>query len=380
MRVALIHYWLVNMRGGEFVLEQLCDMFPDADIYTHVVDRSQLSEKLLKHRIIETSIAKWPGAKKHYQKYLMFMPKALEELDLREYDVVISSESGPAKGVITRPGTPHICYTHSPMRYIWDMYPEYRDSLNFPAKQVFSMTAHKLRQWDYTSAQRVDHFVANSTFVAERIWKFWKRKAEVLNPPVDLSRFEIGEAQEDYYLFVSELVGYKRADLAVRAFAKMGRKIKIVGSGPDLGQLKAIAPDCVEFLGRVDNSDLEKLYGSCRALIFPGEEDFGIVPLEAMASGRPVIGYGRGGILDTVVPGETGRFFFEQTVEALIDAVQQFEAVDEENFSPTKIAEHAKSFGPEAFKESLMNIIQREANHLSWSNNFPLPLPTKPRA
>lgn len=362
MRVAFVHYWLVNMRGGEYVLEQLSDLFPQADIFTHVVDRSKISEKLASHRIIETTIAKLPGAKKHYQKYLMFMPKALEELDMREYDLVISSESGPAKGIVTRPDATHICYVHSPMRYVWDLYPEYREGLSFPAKQVFSATAHKLRLWDYASAQRVDRVIANSTFVAQRIDKFWNRSAEVLNPPVDLSRFSPKSAPDDYYLFVSELVPYKRADLAIEAFRELGTKLRIVGSGSDLKRLQADAPDNVEFLGRVSNQDLNRLYANCRALIFPGEEDFGIVPLEAMASGRPVIAYGKGGILDTVIPGKTGLFFHEQSKSALIAAVKQFEAAALGYFNPVAIAQHAQGFSPKAFREKMLAILEKEPN------------------
>ncbi|MEP0951021.1 MAG: glycosyltransferase [Paracoccaceae bacterium] len=350
------------MRGGEYVLEQLSDLFPQADIFTHVVDRSKISEKLAHHQIIETSIAKLPAAKKHYQKYLMFMPKALEELDLREYDLVISSESGPAKGIVTRPDATHICYVHSPMRYIWDLYPEYRNGLTFPTKQVFSATAHKLRQWDYTSAQRVDHVIANSKFVAQRVNKFWNRTAEILNPPVDLSRFTPNSAPDDFYLFVSELVPYKRADLALEAFRELGAKLRIVGSGSELKHLQADAPDNVEFLGRVSNEELNSLYANCRALIFPGEEDFGIVPLEAMASGRPVIAYGKGGILDTVIPGKTGLFFHDQTKSALIAAIKQFEAASPDHFDPVEIAKHVQDFSPESFREKLRTIIEREAN------------------
>ena len=361
MRVAFVHYWLVGMRGGEYVLEQFSELFPQADIFTHVLDRSKISDTLARHQIFETSVAKLPGAKKHYQKYLMFMPKALEELDLRGYDLVISSESGPAKGVITRPDATHICYVHSPMRYIWDLYPEYRDGLSFPAKQVFSVTAHKLRQWDYASAQRVDHVVANSTFVAQRVKKFWNRPADILNPPVDLSRFAPNGTPEDYYLFVSELVPYKRADLAIDAFRELGTKLRIVGSGSELKQLQANAPDNVEFLGRVPNQELNTLYANCRALIFPGEEDFGIVPLEAMASGRPVIAYGKGGILDTVVPGKTGLFFHEQSPAALVAAVKQFEAEMITRFDPPDIARHAQHFSPQAFQDKMWAILEREA-------------------
>jgi glycosyltransferase involved in cell wall biosynthesis len=352
------------MRGGEYVLEQLCDLFPGADIFTHVVDRSAISEKLLRHKIIETYIGRMPAAKKHYQKYLMLMPRALEELDLRDYDLVISSESGPAKGVLTRPGTPHICYVHSPMRYIWDLYPEYRDHLSFPTRQIFQATAHRLRQWDFVSAQRIDHVIANSSFVAKRISKYWRREAEVLNPPVDLSRFTVSASPGEYYLYVSELVPYKRADLALDAFRKLGKPLKIVGAGSELRRLKANAPTNVEFLGRVDNAELQSLYSGCKALIFPGEEDFGIVPLEAMASGRPVIAYGRGGVLDTVIPGHTGTFFNSQTDEALAEAIERFELEDQVRLHPAQIAAHAQSFSPERFRKRMMAIVKRTAPEL----------------
>lgn len=368
MKVALVHYWLVNMRGGEFVLEQFSDLFPEADIFTHVVDRESISDNLGKHQITETLIGRLPGAKKHYQKYLMLMPRALEELDLQDYDLVISSESGPAKGVITRPGTPHICYVHSPMRYIWDMYPEYRDMLSFPARQIFQSTAHRLRQWDVTSAQRVDHIVSNSSFVAKRVEKYWRRSSEVLNPPVDLSRFSLSATQEDYYLFVSELVPYKRADLAIEAFRQLGLRLKIVGAGSEFQRLKDQAPDNVELLGRVPDAQLDSLYANCKALIFPGEEDFGIVPLEAMACGKPVIAFGRGGVLDTVIPGKTGLFFFQQTAEALATAVNGFESGGASLFQPAQISAYAQGFGPDGFKKRMSKIVSR---CLTWASDGP---------
>lgn len=368
------------MRGGEFVLEQLCQLYPDADIYTHICDPAAISERLRKHRITETFVAKLPMARRHYQKYLTVMPRALEELDLTSYDLVISSESGPAKGVVTRPDTPHICYVHSPMRYIWDLYPQYRDSLSFPAKQVFSATAHWMRQWDYNSAQRLDRIVANSNFVADRVRKYWAREATVLNPPVDLSRFAVSADPGDEYLFVSELVPYKRADLAVEAFRRLGKPLTIVGSGSEFKRLKATAPANVTFAGRVDNDELAALYARCRALIFPGEEDFGIVPLEAMASGRPVIAYGRGGALDTVKPGLSGLFFHQQTPEALVAAVEAFEARGQSQFNAAAIAAHAQSFNPRAFRQAFAEIVeatmQTAARPLPQVTQVPPPLRT----
>ncbi|MEL6416747.1 MAG: glycosyltransferase, partial [Pseudomonadota bacterium] len=330
MRVALVHYWLTNMRGGERVLETFCEMFPQADIYTHVVDRSKLSDTLNRHEIKTTFVSNLPFAKSQYQKYLPFMPRALEELDLTGYDLVISSESGPAKGVITSPDAFHLCYCHSPMRYIWDLYPHYLGTAGLLARQVFPGIAHRLRKWDVTSAARVDQFIANSNFVARRIRKFYRRDSEVVFPPVAVSEF--AQARQagpgEYYLAAGEMVGYKRFDLVVDAFTKLGAPLVVVGEGEQMKALQQRAGQNVKFVGRVKFSELKQRFGECKALVFPGEEDFGMIPVEVMAAGRPVIAYGKGGALDTVVDGKTGILFGEQTVDSLIDAVSRFEAVE----------------------------------------------------
>lgn len=355
-RVALIHYWMVGMRGGERVLEEMLKLYPDADIFTHVVDLDAISPALAARTITQTRIGTLPGARRHYQKYLGLMPRALEELDLSAYDLVLSSESGPAKGVIARPDATHLCYCHSPMRYIWDHYPAYRAGLAGPLgalkRHYFSHLAHRLRQWDVSSASRVDQFVANSRFVATRIHRAYGRDASVVHPPVDLDRYALAKTPvpRGYYLFVSELVTYKRADLAVQAFAGLDLPLKVVGQGEEFPRLCAMASPNVEMLGRVE--DLTALYQGARALIFPGEEDFGIVPLEAMACGTPVIAYGRGGALDTVRAGVTGMFFAEQTVAALRAAVETFE-VQRDSFDPITIAAHAQGFGAARFRREL---------------------------
>ncbi len=357
MRVALVHYWLTNMRGGERVLEAFCEMFPQADIFTHVVDRSKLSDTLNHHEIKTTFVSKLPFAKSQYQKYLPFMPRALEELDLSDYDLIISSESGPAKGVITRPDAFHLCYCHSPMRYIWDLYPHYLGGAGFLARQAFPGIAHRLRTWDVTSAARVDQFVANSRFVKRRIEKFYRRDSEVIHPPVAVSEF--AEAQTDapgeYYLAAGELVGYKRFDLVVDAFTKLKKPLIVVGDGEQRKTLEKRAGDTVKFVGRVSFSELKQRFGACKALIFPGEEDFGIVPVEVMAAGRPVIAYGRGGALDTIVDGKTGILFNEQTLESLIDAVEAFEKV---SFDKQAIQTHADGFAPHLFKEKVASLLK----------------------
>jgi glycosyltransferase involved in cell wall biosynthesis len=346
------------MRGGERVLEQICKVFPNADIYTHVVNRERLSETLLRHNIYLTGISRLPYAASQYKKYLAFMPRALEELDLSAYDLVISSESGPAKGIIPSPRAKHICYCHSPMRYVWDYYATYKKTLAWPARKIFERVAHNVRQWDVTTAARVDHFVANSRFVSQRIERYYRRDSEVLNPPVNLTMYNpVRNPTLDYYLLVSELVPYKRTDIAIEAFRGLNRKLLIAGDGSDMAKLKAAAPPNVEFLGRVSDVRLANLYANCRALIFPGEEDFGIVPLEAMASGRPVIAFGSGGALETVVDGRSGLFFQEQSYASLQKVIMEFE-LKEGTFETTKIRSHAESFSEAAFREKFLAITE----------------------
>lgn len=358
-RVAIVHYWLTGMRGGEYVLEEIVRLYPNADIFTHVVERDKISELLRSRPITETAVGRMPWARKLYPKYLSFMPRALEELDLSDYDLVISSESGPAKGVIVRPDAAHVCYCHSPMRYIWDHYADYSKGLGWLQRAYFGRVAHGLRQWDVSTAARVDRFVANSRFVAERIHRFYNRDSVVVNPPVDLGLYRHApERRREHYLFVSELVPYKRADLAVEAFRTLQRPIKIVGKGPELARLKRIASPNVEFLGRVSSERLRDLYQSARALIFPQIEDFGIVPVEAMACGTPVIAYNRGGARDSVVPGVTGLFFDAQDAGRLRDAVMAFEAAAE-RFDHAHIATYAQRFGAERFRAELSAVVDQ---------------------
>jgi glycosyltransferase involved in cell wall biosynthesis len=352
-RVALIHYWLVQMRGGEKVLEALCEMYPDAHIYTHVVDRSKLSEIIKRHAIYTTFIAKLPFSKRLYQGFLPLMPCALEELDLSAYDLVISSESGPAKGVITRPDAVHLCYCHSPMRYIWDQYHVYRRDSGIATRLFMSIFAKGLRIWDQSSASRVDRFIANSNFVRMRIRKYYGRDAGVIFPPVELENFTVAAAPaRDFYLCLGELVPYKKTVIAVEAFTRLGKRLVVVGDGGDRKKLEKIAGQNVEFLGRESNERIAWLYANCEALIFPGQEDFGIVPLEAMAAGRPVIAYRGGGALDTVVEGVTGTFFNEQTPESLSSAILRYEATADK-FQPELMRRHASGFCKARFKAEI---------------------------
>jgi glycosyltransferase involved in cell wall biosynthesis len=356
MKVAIIHYWLVGMRGGEKVLESLLRIYPDADIYTHVADRSTLSSLLADATIHETFIARLPWARKKYRAYLPLMPLALEQLDLSAYDLVISCESGPAKGVITRPDALHICYCHSPMRYAWDMYHDYTGRAGFLKRTIMAVLLHYIRIWDYASAARVDHFIANSRYVASRIRKFYRRESMVINPPVDFERFQISPEIGDYYLCLGQLVSYKRADLAIEAFNRSGRRLIVVGEGEQYEVLSRLAGPNVEMKGKVPFAEIVRLYAQCKALIFPGIEDFGIVPLEAMASGRPVIAYGKGGVLDSVIPGKTGLFFQEQSSEALNVAIADYES-KEATFDSEIIRQHAHDFSKEIFEKRIKETI-----------------------
>lgn len=354
MKVALVHYWLVGMRGGEKVLEALCRLFPEADIFTLVLDPARISPTIARHRI-ETSFLQRIGGRRHYQKMLPLMPFALEAFDLTPYDLVVSSEAGPAKGIIPAPDAAHICYCHSPMRYIWDLQPQYCRESGWFMRNALRATGPLLRQWDVTTAARVDHFVANSRFVARRIEKYYRREAEVIYPPVDIERFSISPDVGDYYLCAGQITPYKKIEIAVEAFTRSGRPLVVMGGGvtPDLRER---AGPNVTFLGVVDDATMAERFAGCRALVFPGVEDCGIVPIEVMASGRPVIAFGRGGVAETVVEGETGLFFHEQSAEALNDAVDRFEARIGA-FEPEAIRRHARTFGTAEFERKLAAFI-----------------------
>ena len=358
MKVALIHYWLLSMRGGEKVLEALCELYPKADIYTHVYDPNGISDVIRAHKVQTTFIQRLPAAKKLYKKYLPLMPMALEELDLRSYDLVISCEAGPAKGVITRPDALHVCYCHTPMRYIWDQYHTYRENVGLMTRLFMSAISPALRVWDVSTAARVDHFVANSQFVAKRIMKFYRREATVIHPPVSVEKFFPVDRPGEYYLCAGQLVRYKRFDLAVEAFMRSGKRLVVAGTGEEAAGLRKLASSCsnIEFLDRQTDDQLRSLMQGCRALVFPGEEDFGIVPVEVMACGRPVIAYDVGGAVETVIDGRTGVLFPHQTADALNAAVDQFEVV-ESRFQSNEIRARAEMFNASIFKSKFSSLI-----------------------
>lgn len=359
MKVAIVHYWLVTMRGGEKVLEELCKLYPEADIYTNVYDPSKISDEIKKHKIYTTKINKWPMAKKMYQKYMPFMPKALMELDLTSYDLIISSESGPAKGVCPSPNAYHVCYCHTPMRYLWDMYHEYFRKSNPLVKFFMKKMIPGLRQWDVMSSNLVDHFVANSHYVAARIKRYYNRECNIVYPPCAIEKYiDNPRKPEDFYLFFGQLVGYKRADLAIEACIKSGRKLVVIGDGKSKDAQKFAKTGLVTFTGRVSDDQVKEYLSKAKALLFPGIEDFGIIPVEANAAGCPVLAYKDGGALDSIKENVTGMFFEEQTADSLIDCMNKFEANELVFTNRENYTKHVQQFSNSEFIKNMKKILE----------------------
>jgi len=348
------------MRGGEKVVEALCRLFPEADLFALFYDPHSVSETIRSHRVQASFLSKF---KRYYRSLLPVMPFALESFDLRDYELIISSESGPAKGVVAPSDALHICYCHSPMRYLWDLYPAYLEnwSRSSMRREIFRWCATPLRLWDYATSARVDHFIANSVNVQRRIQRSYGRDSEVIYPPVSVDSF-YNRGSEGFYLCVSELVSYKRLQDAVSCCSRSGRPLKIVGDGPEYKKLKRMAGGNVEFCGRVPDQQLKDLYARCRALIMPGEEDFGIAAVEAIASGKPVIAWGRGGVLESA-PAEHPRagFFYERPgPESMDGAIHAFERM-ESAISPAALQRWARRFSEERFGKEMLRTIAEHA-------------------
>jgi glycosyltransferase involved in cell wall biosynthesis len=354
-RVAISHEWLTIPGGSEKVVLQLLELFPHADIYTSVYDPEPWPEPIRRARVHTSFLDRLPGARRHYPRLLPLMNAAFESFDLDGYDLVISSNHACAKNVITGPGTLHVCYCHTPMRYAWD--PGYfaGERLGLAERALLPLLLGRLRRQDALASSRPDVFVANSTFVAARIAKFYRRDSHVIHPPVDVDpHLSAPRGEGDYYLFLGRLVPYKRADVAVQAAARLGRPLKVVGSGRGAENLERIRGPHTELLGWVDDEQLGEIFAGARALLFPGVEDFGIVPVEAQAAGLPVIAYGEGGARDSVVDGVTGILYDEGGVDGLCHAIERFEALQ---LDEAEIRRRAEAFRPERFRREISELL-----------------------
>ena len=384
MKIAIIHDWLTGMRGGEKCLEVLCKLYPSADIFTLLHIPGKVSPVIESHRIHTSFIQNLPFSKSKYRYYLPLMPFAIEAFDLKGYDLILSSSHCVAKSVKPGPSSMHICYCHTPMRYIWDQFDQY---FGKGKSSWFAATAMKfirgwLQRWDVKTSRRVNHFIANSRHVQKRIKKYYNQEAAIIHPPVDTGLFtpDTNEKKENYFLIVSAFAPYKRLDLAVNAFNQLNLPFFVIGEGQDAKRLKEMAKTNIHFEGWLDNTQIRSYFARCRAFIFCGEEDFGITLLEAQAMGRPVIALGRGGALETVVPDSqswkletgidkiatskpTGVFFYEQTPEALIKAIQHFESI-ESQFDANAIRTHAQKFDVSVYTERMKTFIEKKlASH-----------------
>lgn len=361
MRIALVHDYLVQYGGAERVLEVFCEIFPDAPIYTLVYDRDLFRNRFGSKKIYTSFLQSLPLSKSHHRFFPILMPMAIENFDLSSYDIILSDSNSYAKGVISNPGTLHICYCHTPMRYAWDDYYSYTENFSVAklVRKVIPLAMNYIRLWDKISADRVDKYIANSNFVAKRIKKYYRRSAEVVYPPVSLSFFQQDKKieKEDYFLIVGRLIPYKRFDLVIGAFNVLGLRLKIVGDGPEMERLKKMAGSGIEFLGWRPDEEIRDHYAKAKAFIFPQEEDFGIVALESLASGTPVIAFRGGGALEIIKEGVNGMFFDAQTVDAIVAAVRNFGKYD---FDSEKVRQSVNNFDKEIFKNKIKDFIKKE--------------------
>jgi glycosyltransferase involved in cell wall biosynthesis len=380
MSTALIHDWFSTYAGSEKVIEQILHVLPDAELHALVDFLPEGERGFIGNRKVATSfIQRLPFAKKHFRNYLMLMPYAIEQFDLSRYDTILSSNHAFAKGVITASDQLHISYVHTPIRYAWDLQHEYLNQagLTRGLKSMFiRRVLHRIRLWDRLAADRVDLFVCNSAYIAQRLWRTYRRPATVIYPPVDVDKFPLQRQKADYYITASRMVPYKRMDLIVETFAKLpNKKLVVIGDGPEMKKIKKLATPNIELLGYQENQVLIEKMQHARAFVFAADEDFGIMPVEAQATGTPVIAYGRGGSLETVVPGVTGEFFAEQTVTSLTAAIEQFEK-QSGRYEPDQIRAHAERFSIARFRQEYAELVQSakesfaRADHETWEQDF----------
>lgn len=374
MKVALVHDYLNQHGGAERVLEVFMDMFPNAPVYTILADLNKLPERFKQAEVRITFIQDLPFSRKHYKKMLWLFPLAVEQMDLRGYDLVLSSSSAFVKGVITTPDQLHVCYCHTPMRYVWDLYHQYMQEMTNPLfSKVLPYILHKVRLWDQVSSQRPDYYISNSYNVTKRIQKYYNRHSQVVHPPVsfhDMDLNDLNSSSEDFFLVVSRLLPYKKIDLVIEAFNQLGWPLIIIGDGYDKQRLQKLAGPHIRMLGYQSDAVIHDYYSRCKGFILAGEEDFGITPLEAQAHGKPVVAYGKGGALETVVEGVTGLFFKEPSAESLARTLQRFQNT---SFSAATIQQHAKRFNTDRFKSKIMKNINKAFQMKNSTNDASCP-------
>lgn len=365
MKIAIIQEWLVTVGGSDKVTKAMLDVFPEADIYTLVAKKEICDELGIPWERVHTSfIQKMPFAQKKHRTYLPLFPFAIEQFDLRGYDVVISSSHCVAKGVLTKEDQLHICYCHSPIRYVWDMYNEYLEESNLSKglkSWLIRYMLHRIRKWDLLSSFRVDHYISNSDYVGRRIKETYRRESTTIHPNIDISNFELCEDKQDYYLTSSRLVAYKKIDVVIEAFDKMSdKKLIVIGGGPNLEAYRKLAGPNVEVMGYQPFNVLKEKMQHAKAFVFAADEDFGMIPIEAQSCGTPVIAFGHGGSLETVCNGKTGLFFKKQTAESIIEAVNRFESLGEQPFLPIDCRKWAECFSEERFKKEIKEFVEQK--------------------
>ena len=365
MKVAIVQEWLVTVGGSDKVVKAILDVFPDADIYTLVAKKDVCDELGIPWEKVHTSfIQKMPLGTKKHRAYLPLFPFAIEQFDLRGYDVVISSSHCVAKGILTKADQLHICYCHSPIRYCWDMYNEYLEEshLNKGFKSwLVRLMLHPIRQFDAIAGSRVDYYISNSDYVGQRIRKTYRRKATTIHPNIDISNFELCNDKQEYYLASSRLVAYKKIDTIIEAFNKMpDKKLVVIGGGPNLEAYRKLVNDNVTVMGYQPFDVLKDKMQHAKAFVFAADEDFGMIPIEAQSCGTPVIAYGHGGSLETVNGGKTGLFFNEQTPEAIVEAVNKFESMGSQPFAPADCRQWAEGFSEERFKREIKEFVEEK--------------------